>query len=219
MLRLQQELNDATNGPGWERGLTRQGKRIDWRRCIWLEAAELVESYPWKHWKNIAAEPDYANIRIEAVDIWHFVMSEALRLNTLEGDGEIISLARRITKTEAFTAFDDGSLEIPQDLYAQIEIVESFVAALFSHASIEDLTERFFRVARLGDLNLQSLYDLYLGKNLLNRFRQEHGYKEGNYLKTWNGREDNVVMQELLAQHPGIAPEELYTRLQEAYPG
>ncbi|WP_456392189.1 dUTP diphosphatase [Nitratifractor sp.] len=219
MLRLQQELNDATNGPGWEQGLTRQGKRIDWRRCIWLEAAELVESYPWKHWKNIAAEPDYANIRIEAVDIWHFVMSEALRLNTLESDGEIAELARRIARTEAFDAFARGRLEVPEDLYAQIETVESFVAALFADASIEDLTERFFRVARLGGLELQSLYDLYIGKNLLNRFRQEHGYKEGRYIKVWNGREDNVVMQELLAAHPGIAPEELYTKLQEAYPG
>ena len=84
MLVLQQQLNDNTNGTGWEKGLTKNGKQIDWRRCIYLEAAELVESYPWKHWKNIDASPDYENIKIEAVDIWHFVMSEALRLYTAE---------------------------------------------------------------------------------------------------------------------------------------
>jgi len=219
MLTLQQKLNDETNGPGWERGLTRQGKRIDWRRCIWLEAAELVESYPWKHWKNIAAEPDYDNIRIEAVDIWHFVMSEALRLNATEGDGDIDALAERIASTDAFKAFEAGVDQKPEDLYTQIETVESFVAALFADAPVEELSSRFFDVARLGDLNLKSLYALYVGKNLLNKFRQEHGYKEGTYIKVWNGREDNVVLQEILDTFPGIDPEELYRKLEVAYPG
>ena len=219
MLNLQQRLNDETNGPGWEHGLTRQGKRIDWRRCIWLEAAELVESYPWKHWKNIAAEPDYDNIRIEAVDIWHFVMSEALRLNATEGDGDIDALADRIAATDAFRAFEAGEGEKPEDLYAQIATVESFVAALFATAPAEELTARFFDVARLGDLDLANLYALYVGKNLLNRFRQEHGYKEGTYTKVWNGREDNVVMQEILSARPGIDPEELYAKLEAEYPG
>ena len=34
MLELQQELNDATNGLNWEDGTTKNGKVIDWRRCI-----------------------------------------------------------------------------------------------------------------------------------------------------------------------------------------
>ncbi|WP_457606258.1 dUTP diphosphatase [Nitratifractor sp.] len=219
MLRLQQRLNDETNGEGWEAGLTRQGKRIDWRRCIWLEAAELVESYPWKHWKNIAAEPDYDNIRIEAVDIWHFVMSEALRLNRIEGDGEIASLAERIATTPEYRSFAEGEGERPDDLYEQIAVVESFVAALFRREPIEELTARFFDVARLGALDLPTLYRLYIGKNILNRFRQDHGYKEGSYLKEWNGREDNVVMQEILEAEPGIEPDALYRALEEAYPG
>ena len=219
MLRLQQRLNDETNGQGWEKGVTNRGKRIDWRRCIWLEAAELVESYPWKHWKNIAAEPDYDNTRIEAVDIWHFVMSEALHLNALEGDGDIANLARRIASTPAFEAFASGDGAKPTDLYDQIETVESFVAALFAGASVEELTARFFDVARLGDLDLSTLYSLYVGKNILNRFRQDHGYKEGSYTKIWNGREDNVVMQELLEKNPGIEPEALYEALETVYPG
>jgi hypothetical protein len=59
MLQLQQQLNDATNGEGWEKGVTKNGKLIDWKRCSYLECAELIESYPWKHWKNIDAQPDY----------------------------------------------------------------------------------------------------------------------------------------------------------------
>ncbi len=217
MLRLQQRLNDETNGPGWEKGVTNRGKHIDWRRCIWLEAAELVESYPWKHWKNIAAEPDYDNIRIEAVDIWHFVMSEALRLNALECGGDLAGLVNRIASTEEFRRFAKGGGSKPEDLYEQIAVAESFVAALFAGAPIEDLTARFFELARLGDLDLPALYRLYIGKNILNRFRQDHGYKEGSYRKLWNGEEDNVVMQRILDAEPSIEPDELYGRLRNLY--
>ena len=34
MLTLQQQLNDATNGAGWEYGKTKNNKLIDWKRCI-----------------------------------------------------------------------------------------------------------------------------------------------------------------------------------------
>ena len=67
-------------------------------------------------------------------------------------------------------------------------------------------------------LNLDSLYKLYIGKNILNQFRQDHGYKEGSYIKEWNGEEDNVTMQRILDHTPQISPEELYRKLEEAYP-
>ena len=37
-----------------------------------MEVAELIESTPWKHWKNINSDPDMNNIHVELVDIWHF---------------------------------------------------------------------------------------------------------------------------------------------------
>ncbi|MCH9740317.1 MAG: dUTP diphosphatase [Epsilonproteobacteria bacterium] len=218
MLKLQQELNDATNGLNWEEGITKNGKKIDWRRCIYLEAAELVESYPWKHWKNIDASPDYENIKIELVDIWHFVMSEALRLYKVEGLGSIEALANNITAMSACELLANGSDE-ELDNYEQIALVEEMmIKILFCSKDIDELTASFLTVtAKLG-LNLAELYALYIGKNILNKFRQEHGYKEGSYIKVWNGQEDNVVMQSLLAQKSDITPDELYTALEEAYP-
>ena len=65
MLNLQQRLNDDTNGAGWEEGYTREGKLIRWRRCIYMECAELIDSFAWKHWKNIAAPTNWDNVRIE----------------------------------------------------------------------------------------------------------------------------------------------------------
>jgi len=42
------------------------------------------------------------------------------------------------------------------------------------------------------------LYKNYIGKNVLNMFRQDHGYKNGTYQKFWDGEEDNEVLARLL---------------------
>ncbi len=218
MLELQQQLNDATNGEGWEKGVTKNGKQIDWRRCSYLECAELIDSYPWKHWKDIAATPDYENIKIEAVDIWHFIMSQGLQEYKVNHLGSIETLARNISDLPNFAQFEAPLKPHFRDDYAQIEVVEELIRRLFCDASIEKIIEAFLEVAMQSGLNLDSLYQLYIGKNILNTFRQDHGYKEGTYVKTWSDREDNVVMQTILEANPDITPAKLYEALQEAYP-
>lgn len=218
MLKLQQELNDATNGLNWEAGVTKNDKPIDWRRCIYLEAAELVESYPWKHWKNIDASPDYANIKIEIVDIWHFVMSEALRLYKIENLGSIEEIATVVANMEGFEAFKQDDKGEVLDSYAQIALVEEMIHILFCEKDINALLISFLTLSSKLNLKLSELYELYIGKNILNKFRQNHGYKEGTYIKVWNGQEDNVVMQSILQIQSEITPDALYEALEEAYP-
>ncbi|NPA72385.1 MAG: hypothetical protein GXO35_06100, partial [Gammaproteobacteria bacterium] len=65
MLLMQKVLNDMTNGDQWRTGVTQLGKVIDWRRCIVMESAELIDSYPWKHWKSVDAVIDIENARVE----------------------------------------------------------------------------------------------------------------------------------------------------------
>jgi hypothetical protein len=71
--------------------------------------------------------------------------------------------------------------------------------------ALHSLETRGFSPARFRDLMLASgldfdaLYTAYVGKNVLNFFRQDHGYKEGTYLKNWAGREDNEHLVELMA--------------------
>jgi dimeric dUTPase (all-alpha-NTP-PPase superfamily) len=196
MLELQQQLNDATNGLGWEDGMTKNGKPIDWKRCTYLECAELIESYPWKHWKNIDARPDYANIKIEAVDIWH----------------------NNINSLTNFVTFSGEVKEHFKDYYEQIAVVEILMKTLFCGGSTEKLMAAFIDVAMQSGLNLDTLYTLYVGKNILNQFRQDHGYKEGTYIKIWNGEEDNVTMQKVLEENENVTPDELYKALEIAYP-
>ncbi|CAA6814468.1 MAG: Dimeric dUTPase (EC [uncultured Sulfurovum sp.] len=218
MLELQQELNDATNGKDWENGLTKNGKKIDWRRCIYLEAAELIESYPWKHWKNIDASPDYDNIKIEIVDIWHFIMSEALRLYKIENKGSIADIAQAIIRMQGFTEFQQTQKTEKLDPYDEIKLVEEMIKILFCNDNIDTLVISFLTMASKLNLKLPELYSLYIGKNILNKFRQKNGYKEGSYIKVWNNKEDNLIMQELLANKNDISPKELYTALEKAYP-
>jgi len=212
MLKLQQKLNDETNGFGWEKGITNRGKKIDWRRCIYLETAELIDSYPWKHWKNIDAKPDYDNIKVELVDIWHFVMSEILRVNAQEAKLSLEELASKIED-----AIKSLKAQKKDDFYQEIELVENFIAKLFCNFELIDFTKSFFEICYSLDLEFDSLYKLYIGKNILNKFRQDNGYKEGSYIKVWNGKEDNVVMQEILNANNSITPDELYSKLKDEY--
>lgn len=218
MLQLQQELNDATNGENWEEGVTQNGKIIDWKRCAYLECAELIESYPWKHWKNIDAQPDYANIKIEAVDIWHFVMSQALEDYKIKKLGSIKDLANTINNLNNFSDFVAPVSPTTKNYYEQIQTAEVLMRVILCGDNTEVMTVAFLEVAIQSGLNLDSLYQLYVGKNILNQFRQDHGYKDGTYIKMWNGKEDNVIMQGILDDNEEMSPKELYEALEKAYP-
>ena len=217
MLMLQQELNDNTNGEGWENGVTKQGKPIDWRRCILLESAELIESYPWKHWKNIDAPADKENIKIEVVDIWHFVMSEILKINATTSNKTIEDLIEEINSLSNFSILENPSNEIADNHFEQIANIENFIKILLNSQDWQEMTDSYFFIVSQSGLNLDSLYQLYIGKNILNKFRQDNGYKDGSYKKIWDGKEDNVIMQEILMNDSSITPQRLYEQLSEIY--
>ena len=74
---------------------------------------------------------------------------------------------------------------------------------------------------RLMKMDLNELFRQYVGKNTLNFFRQDHGYKEGTYLKIWHGEEDNEVLATLVNQLDASAADfqqQLYAALEAKYP-
>ena len=218
MLNLQQSLNDDTNGIGWENGINKNGKLISWKRCIYMECAELIDSFAWKHWKSINAPTNENNLRVEVVDIWHFLMSLMLEQYKLNNLGDIAKLSSDICASSGFDAFcrepfnvaDENIYEIINDVEMLINKCSGFEYSLF------DLLKIYFSMSLKCGVNLSSLYECYVGKNVLNRFRQDHGYKEGAYKKVWNGKEDNAVMNEILAR--GLkSVDEIYTALEAEY--
>jgi len=218
MLQLQNQLNDATNGEEWTKGITKNGKTINWRRCIYMECAEMVDSFSWKHWKAIHADPDWANHQIEVVDVWHFIMSLAIENYSQMMKGEVEDLAINISQLDFFAKIDIKEESFaPQD--EVIDKVESLIRLSISkdELEIENLIAEFFDLVVMSGLNLEALYRLYVGKNILNQFRQDNGYKDGSYIKVWNGEEDNVVMTRIWKENGDIQPDVLYKELVRTY--
>lgn len=172
-----------------------------YHRAIWIECAELLDHYGWKWWKH--QELDLDQVRLELVDIWHFGLSDLLRAGVSEA--EIAGQFAQLTPSP-------GS---PDDFR---DAVESFALAT-GQAQRFDLAA-FLVVLRCLPMSLTETFELYVGKNVLNHFRQDHGYKSGDYRKLWNGREDNVHLMEALAGldcTPDKVPDALYAVLAERY--
>lgn len=213
MFMLQKELNDSTNGKNWELGLNKFGKEINWLRCIHMELAELVDSTPWKHWKNINAGADIDNIHIELVDIWHFMMSYILQETNIPKG---VALVNAHCIYEPLKEIDYKAVIKEAEKLSYISLaIETGNMPAFS--GIERSIDQFFRCCKTSGLSFSWLQRLYIGKNCLNKFRQDNGYKEGTYIKEWNGEEDNVVMVRVLNNLDDVTFESLYEKLDEAY--
>ena len=218
MFELQKRLNDETNGANWELGINKFDKEINWLRCIYMEGSELIDSTPWKHWKNINAESDMDNIQIELVDIWHFLMSYILQETNIP---KAVSVVNTHCIYESNTTLDYKTIikEVEKLLYVSLAMQTK---NLSSNNGIEQLIEQFFKCCKVSGLSFNWLQKLYIGKNCLNKFRQDHGYKEGTYKKQWiandkKQREDNEIMFEVLRNEQNISFDELYLALDEAY--
>lgn len=216
MLIMQACLNEMTNGKDWRTGVTQKGKVIDWRRCIVMETAELIDSYPWKHWKAVDAQTDIENVRVELVDIWHFLLSLALENFKQEEALDILIESIGVKETDA--AQKKQNLTVIE----QVKVHEAMMQLALSKQTVDriylqSLTAKFLASCEVAELSLQRLYEIYIAKNVLNKFRQDHGYKEGTYIKEWNGKEDNVVMFEIIASLQVFTAEELYAGLKTAY--
>ena len=218
MLQLQAQLNEATNGPDWVNGVTKNAKVINWSRCIYMECAEMVDSFSWKHWKNIDAQPDWDNLQIEVIDVWHFIISLGIENYSKMLKGNIEELAINISQMDSFSKIEieTTTFTSQDEVISKVENIMSLVLSK-GELDLDALISEFFDLTIMSGLNLQTLYKLYVGKNILNQFRQDHGYKDGTYIKMWDGVEDNVIMKHIWEYNSDIKPEALYKELTKLY--
>ncbi|MBT3457399.1 MAG: dUTPase [Thiotrichales bacterium] len=207
MFLLQKQLNDETNGEVWIKGYTKENREISWYRGIYMEVAEAIDSFNWKHWKNINDEPDWDNIRVELVDIWHFVMSESIRI-------EDQSYANKYLDMKAKDDYDIDALISLLEMMLKLSITSSIDKKV---NNIREITDTFFTIISHLGIDVEDLYKRYVIKNQLNTFRQKNGYKDGSYIKNWDGVEDNVIAFDIMNSNPKITPTELYTELDSVY--
>jgi bifunctional DNA-binding transcriptional regulator/antitoxin component of YhaV-PrlF toxin-antitoxin module len=219
MLLLQESLNVQTNGEEWRVGITKNGKIINWKRCIYMECAELIDSFPWKHWKDIGKDIDKENLQIELVDIWHFIMSYLLKLNDLNDAADKIekNICKKPKAVIPKKWDEKSNLKIDEYLDIFEELMALSLVKSNSWEFQESLIEVFFEAIYSVEMDFEMLYDLYIGKNVLNKFRQDYGYKEGRYKKIWNGKEDNEVLREILKKLEKKNFEIIYNELEKVY--
>ena len=206
MLELQDGMNSKVN-PQWV------AANNNWFRAIQVEGAEAIEHHGWKWWKK--QECDIAQLRMELVDIWHFVLSAELQAQ--HGN---LGLAKKIMMADLnlyqkSVLFDGKYYVLNQlSLLEKLDVLIGLAAAKRSNLALFE--------ALLEDcgMNWLELFKQYIGKNVLNVFRQDHGYKAGSYIKIWNGREDNEHLVDLLESvelDSATVRDDLYAALQYRY--
>jgi len=195
MLTMQDAMNSRVSE-------TWRENNYEWYRAIWVECAEMLDHHGWKWWKH--QEIDVAQVQLELVDIFHFGLS--LRLMTGQSVADITNeLSVELTKSSGENDFKIA--------------LENLASAAVSSKSFDAIA--LADCMRLMDMDLNELFRQYVGKNTLNFFRQDHGYKEGTYIKIWNGEEDNEVLANLVSSLDASAndfQQQLYTALENKYP-
>jgi dimeric dUTPase (all-alpha-NTP-PPase superfamily) len=194
MLDMQDAMNTKVNADWRNQGFA-------WYRAIWTECAELMDHYGWKWWKK--QTPDLDHVKLELVDIWHFGLS----IELLSGK-ELGELSSSIQ-----AQFDEGlnGGEFREQL-------EAFTLDTLATKAFN--TTLFAGLCCNVGMDLNELYRRYVGKNVLNFFRQDNGYQDGSYRKLWSGKEDNEHLSEVLTElnpESETFKEEVYSALEVRY--
>ena len=193
------EMQDAMNRKVDEDWLD---KNREWYRAVWIECAELMDHYGgWKWWK--ASSPDIEQVVLEIVDIWHFGLS--MQITPAR---DYLSVATRLCDEWQADAASDGFLLDVETLAAAALHERRFAVVTVKHLLAQ------------VDRGFDDLFASYVGKNVLNFFRQDHGYKDGSYIKNWQGKEDNVHLVEIMQGVDLNAPDvqqAVYTGLATRY--
>tara|TARA_B100000029_G_scaffold425434_1_gene433802 strand:+ start:217 stop:876 length:660 start_codon:yes stop_codon:yes gene_type:complete len=209
MLTLQTSMNVKVD-PNWVQA------RYPYLRAVVIEGAEAIEHHGWKWWKK--QEKDLPQLQMELIDIWHFILSEILLRNQADHAKSLKVLTEFLdsSNTQNSIKFDEQKFLINElNLIAKFELL----IALSVSRRIE--LALFASIMTDCEMSWTELYCQYVGKNVLNMFRQDKGYKEGTYQKIWNGREDNEYLVEIIDSLDSSQLEfkdAVYAALESAYP-
>lgn len=200
---MQNALQEKTVGPDWKE------KPLDIGSAIYVEAAEAMNHYGWEWWKK--QSPDLAQASIELVDILHFAFTGLIQNTPAEFAFEMLQ-----------NSIDTIPAEMVQELdqYAFTDHCKA-IGMLGSQGYYGQVIYHVTLAAKILGFDSDYLFNHYLGKNVLNSFRKANGYKEGTYVKTWFGEEDNVHLEHILENYASVnvipTPEQIEEKLTASY--
>lgn len=206
MFVMQDALNKIIH-PEWYTQ-TMDGELWNFQTAILVEAGELIDHYGYKWWKK--QTPNMDQCQLEVVDIAHFLLSDMLQ----KAYHKEMNLETLVFDFIAQTTNAPIVEKTPLNIRDNIKVAMSMAAdGHFNPRTLGILMNLF-------DLTINDLSNKYILKNTLNIFRAKNGYKQGTYIKTWGGREDNEVLMDVYMSLDSNSPtfaEDLYSKLEEEY--
>lgn len=158
-----------------------------------VEAGELLDHVGYKWWKK--QEPNIPQARMEVVDLWFFYLSDIIK----NGCQDLKIYEDSFTDEHFNSPRWDDDVE-----HYMIESIVSTTGYMVKNYSILGTFQILVDLTNQVGMSLDALYDMYIGKLMLNIFRQENGYKTGTYIKNWGlgdqSVEDNEVLMEILKE-------------------
>lgn len=191
-----------------------KAQKRDWSTAVVVESAEAINHLGWEWWK--LPTPNLAQAKLEIIDILHFTISgliETVSDDPLELDSLYEQLDAALSGMEPAQVLELrtwSTIEVLKEI-AMNSVVDNYGFAVYLSV----------HAAETLGMSPNEVYDMYVGKNVLNQFRKANGYKEGTYIKMWFGKEDNEYLTEVMNSYTneGITPtpEQLTERLYETY--
>lgn len=221
MLKLQSDANDVMK-PDW---LTNPPPFL---RASFLECAEGIEHHGWKWWKK--QDMDRPQLQMELIDILHFGLSHLLVQKAGDIDAAAKDMDYVISQYDLHNYGENSFQLIAASSGIKLhEDEDKPIVALLEAMAASNLAGNFdFTIFRrlldMLDMTWTDVFTWYVSKNMLNLFRQSHGYKDGTYRKHWHdGREDNEHLSDIMdsleidQEDPMSAIDQIKAGLEERY--
>lgn len=192
MVKLQDKMNCVVN-QDWRIA------QYHWLLAGGMELMEAIDHHGWKWWKS--SQINLPMLQNELVDYWHFLLSECMV--HVDGDQIYDLIMSDVAEPSDVVIFDNQGYVL-----AEMGTVQKLFLLVGLCVSKKFNLHLFKSIMKDCDLTWNELYTQYVGKNILNIFRQDNGYKVGTYYKSWfDGREDNCHMLDAIDRHKNVAHE------------
>jgi len=211
--------------------------KSDWRqtlnihkfnRYVRQELAELVDSLNYKHWSD--KTNDFDNVKVEAIDVLHFMLSQLYFISNVERHKifDDKSILLKLNKKENLKDEEKKNkvILLSEKIMFNTHLIDNIQLKRIMHYSngeiLRDNFHMLFGIFKVLGMSLDDVVKAYFTKNLLNRLRQEFGYKNGEYKKMWKYNnqlvEDNVVVVKLAEKMTSDEiKDKLYDKIKEYY--
>ena len=161
-------------------------KKYGWKIAILVELIEGIDSLAWKWWKK--SKNDRINFEIEMIDALFFTVAKIIEIQQEESVKLFFFNFMLDDQNNPKTSknIDDVAADVVKEItgdFLRVLALDHYIA----------IVPAWFKVWNMIGNDTTKVFKMFKLKFVLNMFRQQHGYKTGEYVKMWFGVEDNKV--------------------------